>query len=229
MDLVVATSPYAVPPPAFAAPAAAEVPAPLVTLVEAAFEQQPLVGDEPEQQQEEEEQEEEPAEETEEEQQEEEQQQEEQQEEQPQPPAAVFPLIPMPPPAPGRGKGGYGLGYGGGYGKGKGKGFGYGKGKGQGFSWGLGAQHEVVRRRFRRDFSTMNTMSKPAIRRLARRGGVVRMAAGVYDEANGVLRSFVNTIIKDAVIFTEHARRTTVTAMDVVMALKRNGRTLYGF
>jgi histone H3/H4 len=28
---------------------------------------------------------------------------------------------------------------------------------------------------------------------------------------------------------TEHARRKTVTAMDVVYALKRQGKTLYGF
>ncbi|CAH1432391.1 unnamed protein product [Lactuca virosa] len=33
----------------------------------------------------------------------------------------------------------------------------------------------------------------------------------------------------DAVTYTEHARRKTVTAMDVVYALKRQGRTLYGF
>uniref|UniRef100_A0A8R7K3Y4 Histone H4 n=1 Tax=Triticum urartu TaxID=4572 RepID=A0A8R7K3Y4_TRIUA len=30
-------------------------------------------------------------------------------------------------------------------------------------------------------------------------------------------------------LHTEHARRKTVTAMDVVYALKRQGRTLYGF
>ena len=29
--------------------------------------------------------------------------------------------------------------------------------------------------------------------------------------------------------YTEHARRKTVTAMDVVYTLKRRGRTLYGF
>ena len=29
--------------------------------------------------------------------------------------------------------------------------------------------------------------------------------------------------------YTEHAKRKTVTAMDVVYALKRQGRTLYGF
>ncbi|PWA70389.1 Histone H4 [Artemisia annua] len=36
-------------------------------------------------------------------------------------------------------------------------------------------------------------------------------------------------VIRDAVTYTEHARRKTVTAMDVVYALKRQGRTLYGF
>ena len=34
----------------------------------------------------------------------------------------------------------------------------------------------------------------------------------------------------DSVTYTEHARRKkTVTAMDVVYALKRQGKTLYGF
>ena len=36
-------------------------------------------------------------------------------------------------------------------------------------------------------------------------------------------------IDKSAVTCTEHAKRKTVTAMDVVYALKRQGRTLYGF
>ena len=31
------------------------------------------------------------------------------------------------------------------------------------------------------------------------------------------------------VTYCEHAKRKTVTAMDVVYALKRQGRTLYGF
>ena len=36
-------------------------------------------------------------------------------------------------------------------------------------------------------------------------------------------------LLRDAVVYTEHARRKTVTAMDVVYALKRQGRSLYGF
>ena len=35
--------------------------------------------------------------------------------------------------------------------------------------------------------------------------------------------------IKLKVTYCEHAKRKTVTAMDVVYALKRQGRTLYGF
>ena len=70
---------------------------------------------------------------------------------------------------------------------------------------------------------------KPAIRRLARRGGVKRISGLIYEETRTVLKSFLESVIRDAVTYTEHARRKTVTALDVVYALKRQGRTLYGF
>ena len=44
-----------------------------------------------------------------------------------------------------------------------------------------------------------------------------------------MLKVFLENVIRDAVTYTEHARRKTVTAFDVVYALKRQGRTLYGF
>jgi histone H4 len=72
-------------------------------------------------------------------------------------------------------------------------------------------------------------ITKPAIRRLARRGGVKRLSGGIYDEARGVLTSFLNQVIRDAVTYTDHARRKTVTPLDVLYSLKRLGRTLYGF
>lgn len=72
-------------------------------------------------------------------------------------------------------------------------------------------------------------ITKPAIRRLARRGGVKRLSGLVYEETRGVLRVFLEHVIRHAVMYTEHARRKTVTAMDVVYALKQSGRTLYGF
>ena len=76
---------------------------------------------------------------------------------------------------------------------------------------------------------TIMGITKPAIRRLARRGGVKRISSLVYDETRIVLRSFLENVIRDSVTYTEHAKRKTVTALDVVYALKRQGRTLYGF
>ena len=70
---------------------------------------------------------------------------------------------------------------------------------------------------------------KPAIRRLARRGGVKRISGLIYEETRGVLKVFLENVIRDSVTYTEHARRKTVTALDVVYALKRQGKTLYGF
>jgi histone H4 len=36
-------------------------------------------------------------------------------------------------------------------------------------------------------------------------------------------------VVNDSITYTEHAKRKTVTALDVVYALKNQGRTLYGF
>jgi histone H4 len=59
-------------------------------------------------------------------------------------------------------------------------------------------------------------ITKPAIRRLARRGGVKRISAMIYEETRGVLKSFLESVIRDAVTYTEHAKRKTVTSLDVV-------------
>ena len=72
-------------------------------------------------------------------------------------------------------------------------------------------------------------ITKPAIRRLARRGGVKRISTLIHDETRGVLKVFLENVLRDAITYTEHAKRKTVTALDVVHALKRQGRTLYGF
>ena len=72
-------------------------------------------------------------------------------------------------------------------------------------------------------------ITKPAIRRLARRGGVKRISGLMYDETRTVLRNFLGNVVRDSVTYCEHARRKTVTALDVVYALKRQGKTLYGF
>merc|ERR1712065_115468 len=72
-------------------------------------------------------------------------------------------------------------------------------------------------------------ITKPAIRRLARRGGVKRISGLIYEETRGVLKTFLENVLRDSITYTEHARRKTVTALDIVYALKRQGRTIYGF
>ena len=99
-----------------------------------------------------------------------------------------------------------------------------GRGKGgKGLGKGGAKRHRKVLR------DNIQGITKPAIRRLARRGGVKRISGLIYEEVRGVLRVFLESVVKDSVTYTEHARRKTVTAMDVVFALKRQGRTLYGF
>ena len=85
---------------------------------------------------------------------------------------------------PGRGKGGKGLGKGG------------------------AKRHRKVLR------DNIQGITKPVIRRLARRGGVKRISGLIYEETRSVLKVFLENVIRDAVTYTEHARRKTVTAMD---------------
>jgi histone H4 len=101
-------------------------------------------------------------------------------------------------------------------------------------------------------------ITKPAIRRLARRGGVKRISGLIYEETRGVLKIFLESecllllgysfarvppltlslarplrpslpplpdVIRDSVTYTEHAKRKTVTSLDVVYALKRAGKS----
>lgn len=87
----------------------------------------------------------------------------------------------------------------------------------------------AMRKRYNKAKSDQEGISKPSIRRLARKGGVKRISGLVYAETRCVLKEFLASVLHDAIRYTESAKRSTVTAMDVVMALKRQGRTLYGF
>ncbi|KAB5576632.1 hypothetical protein PHYPO_G00199890 [Pangasianodon hypophthalmus] len=86
-----------------------------------------------------------------------------------------------------------------------------GRGKGgKGLGKGGAKRHRKVLR------DNIQGITKPAIRRLARRGGVKRISGLIYEEeTRGVLKVFLENVIRDAVTYTEHAKRKTVTAMDV--------------
>ena len=70
-------------------------------------------------------------------------------------------------------------------------------------------------------------VTKPAIRRLCRRGGVKRINGLVYNQVRTVTKNFLERVLKDAVMYTEHAKRKTVSTPDVIYALKRQAINLY--
>jgi histone H4 len=68
-----------------------------------------------------------------------------------------------------------------------------------------------------------------SIRRLARRGGVKRISKDVYDNVRSVIRGFSDGVIRDATAYTEHSKRKTVSVGDIVAALRKRGRSIYGY
>jgi histone H4 len=43
------------------------------------------------------------------------------------------------------------------------------------------------------------------------------------------MKTFLDSVVDKAVVYTEHCKRQTVQTLDIVLALKRSGKTLYGF
>ena len=72
-----------------------------------------------------------------------------------------------------------------------------GRGKGgKGLGKGGAKRHRKVLR------DNIQGITKPAIRRLARRGGVKRISGLIYEETRGVLKVFLENVIRDAVTYT---------------------------
>jgi histone H4 len=72
-----------------------------------------------------------------------------------------------------------------------------GRGKGgKGLGKGGAKRHRKVLR------DNIQGITKPAIRRLARRGGVKRISGLIYEETRGVLKIFLENVIRDAVTYT---------------------------
>ncbi|KAK3100787.1 hypothetical protein FSP39_025317 [Pinctada imbricata] len=69
--------------------------------------------------------------------------------------------------------------------------------------------------------------TKSAIKRVARRGGVKRISAFTYEETRGVLRVYLENLIRDAIQYMECGKRKTVTVTDVENALRFQGKPMY--
>jgi len=71
--------------------------------------------------------------------------------------------------------------------------------------------------------------SRPEWRRLARRAGCKRIAHSTYSALEEKMDAFTKQILHDAMRYTDHSRRKTVTTMDISLALKRNKCPMYGY
>ena len=70
-------------------------------------------------------------------------------------------------------------------------------------------------------------VSNGGIRRLARRGGVKRIATASYEEVRKAVTQFVDLVMRDAAAVLELKKTKTVSTADVLYALKTTGHALY--
>lgn len=91
----------------------------------------------------------------------------------------------------------------------------------------MAAVPKGVKRHTKKVRPAIYNITNPSLRRLARRGGVKRMAGEVYDDVRGAFKEFLEKIVHDACLYMDYAHRRTVTVNDVVYALRRNGKMLY--
>ncbi|KAL3464229.1 hypothetical protein BJX64DRAFT_286651 [Aspergillus heterothallicus] len=99
---------------------------------------------------------------------------------------------------------------------------------------GLGISSRTIPKRHRIMRDNIMGITRPAIRRLARRGGVYRIRKEIYNEIRKVIRERLEAILRQIVLILDSARtpkidRKMVTTQDVCYALNRMGNTLYGF
>jgi ubiquitin-large subunit ribosomal protein L40e len=65
-------------------------------------------------------------------------------------------------------------------------------------------------------------VTKGAIQRLAQVAGVKRISGLVYEEIRGVFKVYLENVLQNAILYTEHSRRRTVSVGDVEAALNRH-------
>ena len=99
----------------------------------------------------------------------------------------------------------------------KGKGNGKGKGK-EGPKWLRSVLNDAL-----------HNISHPSICHLVRRGGVKHISANIYEVVRGILKIFLECVIRDVITYCLYSERKTMTTIDVIFTLKHHGRNLYGF
>ena len=99
--------------------------------------------------------------------------------------------------------------------------------------WALGQEnvwcvHPSIRRRALKSKPTIQGITKGDVRILARKGGIKRISTDIYSETRDSIKEFLKHIVKSALVYMQAAKRKTCRPMDVIMALKREGKSFYG-
>merc|ERR1711894_8245 len=72
-------------------------------------------------------------------------------------------------------------------------------------------------------------LTKPTLKKLARRGGVKRISANSHDEMHFMVKEFLTTVISNTCTYSDHGKRKTITLQDVKYGLKNQGIHMVGF
>jgi histone H4 len=70
-------------------------------------------------------------------------------------------------------------------------------------------------------------IGKKGIRRICYRAGIKTVGAGIYPQIRNLMEDIIDKIMKDAICYTSHSRRKTVTREDIIHAMDRNGYKMY--
>lgn len=91
------------------------------------------------------------------------------------------------------------------------------------------ARKTKILRKNQKDATIERVLTKPALRRLCRRGGVKRISSDIYATARQTSKFLLGVIMDNCLVYTEHAKRSTINFTDVrYAALKATGMNLYG-
>jgi histone H2A len=85
-------------------------------------------------------------------------------------------------------------------------------------SFGLGFGRSIKKKFVLRD--NIYGITKPAIKRLSYRAGIVRMSGLVYEELRGIILHFLEKLLRDIIIYADYKRKRTIGKEDVYMAAK---------
>ncbi|KAF1990757.1 hypothetical protein K402DRAFT_203043 [Aulographum hederae CBS 113979] len=94
---------------------------------------------------------------------------------------------------------------------------------------GLSKTHPLMKRHRKILRDIIKGITKPAVRRLARRGGVKCISLAIYDTARSALRDRVTEIMRRVAMLLEHTSRKTVSIDDIIYTLNAFGTPIYGF